>query len=264
MDNNELQKDDSRPAGFWDLIWDKPGAPLSQLGVLLRKCLAETRTDADAKAEAWDLIWNNSADKIASLLAKSLEVWQHAAEEQKNYAEYTQKLEKYCDELEGSHPEAAFAGGNAPAKEGAAEPDYKEIALRTTAEFENYRKRVARERVDWQRDVLARFLKDFLPAFDDLDRTVAEGEKNQSLESVCEGVKLCRSNLWKTMEHAGIKEIPAAKGQKFDVHMHEAVSMIPLPGAEANTIIDVVKPGYMINDFVVRAAQVVVAAEMPK
>lgn len=153
--------------------------------------------------------------------------------------------------------------GKAEATAKPAEPDFKAIAQRVQAEFDNYRKRVARERQDWQRDSLASFLKGFLPAFDDLDRTLEESKKNPSVESVCEGVAIARKNLWKTLEGAGLSEIDA-KGKKFDVKFHEALSMLPLPGAEPNTVIDVVKPGYMLGEFVVRPAQVIVAAEAPK
>lgn len=141
-------------------------------------------------------------------------------------------------------------------------PNYKEIAQRTAAEFDNYRKRVARERTDWQRDILARFLQDFLPAFDDLDRTIAESEKNSTVETICTGVKLARENLWKTLEKAGVQEIKAAQ-QKFDPRYHEALSILPMPDKEPNTIIEVFQPGYSINDFVLRPARVVVAGEQP-
>lgn len=139
-------------------------------------------------------------------------------------------------------------------------PDYKEIAARTAADFDNYRKRVARERADWQRDVLANFLKGFLPAFDDLDRAIAESEKTESVEIVREGTKIARANLWETMTKAGVKEIDALH-KKFDPRFHEALSMVPMPGAEPNTVIEIFQPGYMIGDFVVRPAKVVVASQ---
>ena len=146
------------------------------------------------------------------------------------------------------------------AKEAPAEPDFKTLALKTAAEFENFRKRISREKSQWKREALADFLKEFLPAFDDLDRTINEGEKNDSYEVLHDGAKLVRDNMWKSLEKAGIVEIEAA-GKQFDPTYHEAMTMIPMPGAEPNSIIEVFQSGYMINDFVLRPAKVVVAAE---
>ncbi len=146
------------------------------------------------------------------------------------------------------------------AKEAPAEPDFKTLALKTAAEFENFRKRISREKSQWKREALADFLKEFLPAFDDLDRTISEGEKNDSYEVLHDGAKLVRDNMWKSLEKAGIVEIEAA-GKQFDPTYHEAMTMVPMPGAEPNSIIEVFQSGYMINDFVLRPAKVVVAAE---
>lgn len=140
------------------------------------------------------------------------------------------------------------------------EPDYKLIAHKTAAEFDNYRKRVAREKEIWKRDALGDFLKEFLPAFDDLDRAIAEGEKGHSYEVIHDGAKLVRDNLWKVMLKSGIQVIDATD-QKFDPRYHEAMTMIPVPDKEPDSIVEVFQPGYMIGDFVLRPAKVVVAAQ---
>ncbi|MDR0867127.1 MAG: nucleotide exchange factor GrpE [Planctomycetota bacterium] len=139
-----------------------------------------------------------------------------------------------------------------------AAPDYKQIAQRTAAEFDNYRKRIMKERQEWQKDVLARFLKDFFPAFDDLDRVIAEGEKAPTPQ--LEGIKLARANLWKTLETAGVKEIHA-KNKRFDPRYHEAVAMVPVPDVPVGNVADILQAGYLLNDAVLRPARVVVAAE---
>ena len=142
------------------------------------------------------------------------------------------------------------------------EPDYKALALKTAAEFDNFRKRISKEKAQWKRESLASFLKEFLPAFDDMDRAIAEGEKSDSYEIIHDGVKLVRDNMWKSMEKNGVVEIVAA-GKKFDPRYHEAMTMIPMPGVEANSVIEVFQTGYMVDDFVLRPAKVVVAAEIP-
>lgn len=223
----------------------------------------EAAADAAAAAPAADATAAAEAAPDAESDDHAKKVDFKAASAAKAYSK-TQNLKPEDFPAEGEGAPAAAAEkekAGAPAKP--AEPDFKAIAQRVQAEFDNYRKRVARERQDWQRDSLASFLKGFLPAFDDLDRTLEESKKNPSVESVCEGVAIARKNLWKTLEGAGITEIDA-KGKKFDVKFHEALSMLPLPGAEPNTVVDVVKPGYMLGEFVVRPAQVIVAAEAPK
>lgn len=136
---------------------------------------------------------------------------------------------------------------------------YKTVAQRTAAEFDNYRKRIKREQATWRRDILGAFLQDFLPAFDDLNRALAEGEKTTDYDVIHNGVALVRTNLWKTMEKAGVKEIEA-KGMPFNPAYHEAMTAVPMPDVAPNTVIDVYQPGYMIDDFVLRPAQVVVSA----
>ena len=141
-----------------------------------------------------------------------------------------------------------------------ADPDYKTLAQKTAAEFDNFRKRITREKQQWKREALADFLKEFLPAFDDLDRAITEGEKHNSYEIVHDGAKLVRDNMWKSLEKTGVVEIEA-QGKQFDPVYHEAMTMIPMPGAEPNSIVEVFQSGYMINDFVLRPAKVVVAAD---
>lgn len=143
------------------------------------------------------------------------------------------------------------------------EPDYKAIAVKTAAEFDNFRKRVAKEKVLWKREALADFLKEFLPAFDDLTRALKESEKNQSFEVLRDGVSLVRSNLWKVMDKAGVKEIEAHE-QTFDPRFHEALTMLPVPGKDAGVVVEVFQPGYLLEDQVLRPSKVVVSAEPPQ
>ncbi len=147
-----------------------------------------------------------------------------------------------------------------PTETAPSEPDYKTLALKTAAEFENFRKRITREKAQWKREALADFLKEFLPAFDDLDRAISEGEKNDSYEIIHDGAKLVRENMWKSLSKAGVVEIDA-QGKPFNPVYHEAMTMIPMPGAEPNSVVEVFQSGYMINDFVLRPAKVVVAAD---
>lgn len=173
------------------------------------------------------------------------------------YAE-AQQTGEAAAQTAGSAPDAAEAPA-AQATKPSAEPDYKLIAQKTLAEFDNFRKRVAKEKVQWKREALADFLKEFLPAFDDLTRAITEGEKAQSYETVQTGAKLVRDNLWKALEKAGVKEIPAA-GKPFDPRFHEALTMLPMPDQKPDHVIEVYQAGYILDEHVLRPAKVVVSA----
>jgi len=137
--------------------------------------------------------------------------------------------------------------------------EYLAMAQRAQADLENYRKRMQREMETLKRESLGAFLREFLGAYDDLDRALAEGEKKQEYQVFHDGVRLVRENLWKVMEKAGVKAIPAA-GQRFDPAVHEALTSVPSAAHEPNTVLEVFQPGYLLDDFVLRPARVIVSA----
>ncbi len=137
--------------------------------------------------------------------------------------------------------------------------EYLLLAQKTKAELENYRKRVQRDMANLKRESLADFLKKFFCAFDDLDRALAEGEKKHDYKVFHHGVKLVRDNLWKVLEGQGVKVI-AAMGREFDPNLHEAMTSVPSPDHAPNTVINVFQPGYMLDDFVLQPARVIVSA----
>jgi len=165
---------------------------------------------------------------------------------------------------EAAYRKAAEGGELSPLQQAQKERDqYLELAQKTKAEFDNFRKRMAREREQLKRDSLADFLREFLGAFDDLDRTIGESEKSEDFTALQEGIKLVRSNLWKAMEKAGVSSIDAL-GKPFDPKLHEAMTMVPSPDHEPNSVMDVFQTGYMLDDFVLRHARVIVAAQPPQ
>lgn len=136
---------------------------------------------------------------------------------------------------------------------------YLDLARRTQADFENYKKRVQKEAADRKRQVLGGFLKECLPAICDLNRVITEGENAHDYETLHTGVKLMRDNLWKVMKNAGIVEIESL-GKPFDPQFHEAMAMVPSPDHEPNTVMEVFQPGYMLDEEVIAHARVIVAA----
>jgi molecular chaperone GrpE len=138
--------------------------------------------------------------------------------------------------------------------------EYLELARRERAEFDNYRKRAARDLKNLKRESLASFLKEFFGPLDDIDRVLAESEKKHSYETLIEGVKILSGNLRKVLEKAGVRQMEA-KGEKFNPEFHEAMAAVPAPGTPANTVLEVYENGYVLDDFVLKPARVVVSRE---
>lgn len=126
------------------------------------------------------------------------------------------------------------------------------------ADFDNYRKRVERDRVAERQAAGRDILMELLPVMDNLDRALAAlGEVDESVRS---GVEMVRGQLAGTLAGRGITEIEAKERQSFDPTVHEAVVQSHSPGFDEGMLIAVVEKGYRQNDSVIRPAKVVVAA----
>ena len=127
--------------------------------------------------------------------------------------------------------------------------------LRLAADFENYKKRTAREREEYVALANARLLVELLPVVDDLERALAAAEQHEEAQ-LEEGVRLVHRSLASLLERHGI-ELIATDG-KFDPHVHEALLARPSEEAESGAVLDVVQKGYKLGDRVIRPAMVVV------
>jgi molecular chaperone GrpE len=152
------------------------------------------------------------------------------------------------DEVEQEIVEEPAAEESAPA------PD--ESYLRLAADFDNYRKRVAREQVEWTSRANERLLNELLPVLDDLERALgaAAAHEEAKLE---EGVRLVHRSLLGLVERHGLSEIETEGA--FDPHVHEALLAQPGEGAEEGSVLQVLQKGYRLGDKVLRPARVIVA-----
>jgi molecular chaperone GrpE len=145
--------------------------------------------------------------------------------------------------------------------------EYLELAQRTKADFENYRKRAAREAAAAQERGIAKLAKELLPAVDNLDRaleaaaaTSADGAaQDNGTATLVSGIKLVHDDVIAALSRAGIEGF-SPKGERFDPQLHEAIAQQPVEGAESGTVVEVYQRGYRLGDFVIRPARVVVAA----
>jgi len=135
--------------------------------------------------------------------------------------------------------------------------EYLDLARRSQADFENYRKRAAKEAAAAGERAKSGLVRELLPVVDNLERALASaGESEQHL---AEGVRLVHSELIAVLERNGVQQFDPS-GERFDPGEHEALSMRPQDGAESGVVIDVVEKGYRANGTVLRPARVVVSA----
>lgn len=134
----------------------------------------------------------------------------------------------------------------------------KKDALYKVAEFENYRKRVIKEKADLISMGGKGLMLALLPVVDDLDRAEEHIAKSEDVEALKEGVLMISQKLRSTLQQQGLEKIEA-KGEKFDTDLHEAVTMFPVQDeAQKGSVIDCVQQGYKMNGNVIRHAKVVV------
>lgn len=133
--------------------------------------------------------------------------------------------------------------------------DFRDQVLRRRADFDNYRKRVERDRQQSSIDAYAAIFKALIPTLDNLERALAA----PTGEGLREGVELIRRDLLSLLEsHGVVTQDP--KGEKFDPNRHQALSHEPAPGQPEGTVVEVLGKGYSYKDRLLRPAMVTVAA----
>lgn len=136
--------------------------------------------------------------------------------------------------------------------------EYKDKHLRLYADFDNFKKRNAKERLELISTASKDVIKELLPVVDDFERALKAAETASDVAAVKEGMNLIYQKLVRNLEGKGLKAIEA-KGSDFNVELHEAITEIPAPTPDmAGKVIDEVEKGYYLNDRIIRFAKVVV------
>jgi molecular chaperone GrpE len=178
--------------------------------------------------------------------------------EEKNMNEEEKEMTQ--EEKEQSSEETTAEATDAP-KELSPEEKLSELNdrfLRLYAEFDNFRKRTHKEKVDLISNANAGVLKDLLPVLDDFERAILNNETATDGDVIKEGFQLIHSKFKGILEQKGLKPMES-KGNPFDSELHEAIANIPAPSSEeVGKVIDDVEKGYYLNDKVIRFAKVVV------
>jgi molecular chaperone GrpE len=175
-------------------------------------------------------------------------------EEGEPEGDHEQKLERDLEELAARAEKA---------------DEYLELAQRTKADFENYRKRASREAGLAQERGIARMAKELLPAIDNLDRAVQaadafaagspEAAAAEAESQLASGIKLVHADVLAALARLGIEPFSPA-GEPFDPQCHEAVAQHPIEGQASGTVVEVYQQGYRLGEMVLRPARVLVAA----
>lgn len=136
--------------------------------------------------------------------------------------------------------------------------DLKDKYLRQVAEFDNFRKRNAKERIELMQTASKDLMIDLLEVLDDSDRAVQQMEQSDDVAQIKSGTILVLNKLKRVLESKGLKAMET-KGNEFDVEFHEAITEIPSPTPDMQgKVIDELQKGYYLNDKLIRHAKVVV------
>jgi molecular chaperone GrpE len=154
--------------------------------------------------------------------------------------------------------EAEAAVAAEPEDDVVAERDrYLDLARRTQADFDNYRKRAAKDAAAAGARAKSGLVRELLPVVDNLERALASAEESE--QHLAEGVRLVHSELVAVLQRNGIEPFDPT-GEPFDPELHEALSTQPADGADPGIVVDVMEKGYKLNGTVLRPARVVVTA----
>jgi molecular chaperone GrpE len=161
------------------------------------------------------------------------------------------------EEKEQAEDAASHAADDPLASAQRERDEYLDLARRTQADFENYRKRAAREAAASGERVKSGLVRELLPVVDNLERALASAQEGE--QHLAEGVRLVHSALIAVLERNGVVPFDPS-GDRFDPGEHEALSMREQDGAQSGLVIDVVEKGYRSGGSILRPARVVVSA----
>ena len=136
--------------------------------------------------------------------------------------------------------------------------ELKDKYLRLYADFENFRRRTSKEKLELMATANEELMKAVLPVVDDFERAMTSFEITTEIEPLKEGVNLIYNKLYKTLESKGLKPM-TSKGEDLNADLHESIAQFPAPSDDLKgKVIDEVEKGYFLNDKVIRYAKVVV------
>lgn len=181
-----------------------------------------------------------------------------------NREESVQENEQHTNDNKDTKQDSNVADETTATTSDKGEDGEKKIAelndkyLRLYSEFDNYRKRTARERIELSKTAGEEIFRSLLPVLDDFERAIRSVNEDTTVDVFKEGVNLIYSKLKKTLNQKGLEEMKS-QGESFDSEIHEALTNIDAPTADLKgKVVEEVEKGYLLNGKVIRHAKVVV------
>jgi molecular chaperone GrpE len=203
---------------------------------------------------------NNQDDALKDTVNPDMESQQEPVEEQPKQEQAVEGKEDASDKVSDRKPKRfkiRHAQEKALEEEKVKYAELNDKYLRLFSEFDNFRKRTAKEKLDLTATASESVIKDILPVFDDFERALQNMEKNGN-EADVQGVTLIFNKLKDTLKKKGLEEIEAMNAD-FNTDEHEALTIIPAPEEDKKgKVLDVIQKGYKLNGKVIRFARVVV------
>jgi len=138
--------------------------------------------------------------------------------------------------------------------------EQKDKFIRLYSEFENFRRRTAKEKLDLVKTASEKLIVSLLPVLDDFERAQASFDKTEDITAVTEGVNLIKDKFAKVLESEGLKAVDA-KGKEFDAELHEGITQIPAPTEDMKgKVVDEIEKGYFLGEKVIRYSKVVIGS----
>jgi molecular chaperone GrpE len=210
---------------------------------------------------------NPSSDKSKRDKKESGESEDSNPQESVSYDDLLNKLENEAGEVEEQEESSDLLSKLGWSKKGGKKDssewkqkfdEVNDKYLRLHAEFDNYKKRTLKERMELSRTANSEVVSALLPVLDDFNRAMKQMETSNDLKSLADGVKLIQQKFTGILEGKGLKQMKS-QGELFNPELHEAIAEIPAPDESMKgKVIDETEPGYYLNDKIIRHAKVVV------
>ncbi len=196
------------------------------------------------------------ADEKNSAEAEQTET---SGEQAQAEAEHSAADEAVATETEGDTEaqQAKDTGDDLAALVAERTAELKDQMLRSLAEVENIKRRSARDVENAHKFAVEKLINDLFPVLDSLEKAVETATQTEGAQAIAEGVALSLKLFIDTLGKSGVEQIDPL-GEPFDPQLHEAMTMVPNPDAEPNSVMDVMAKGYTLNGRLVRAAKVIV------
>jgi molecular chaperone GrpE len=175
-----------------------------------------------------------------------------------NQEETNQEINVEAETVDNQQQKTSTVGGDEAAKWKKEFEEMKEKYVRLYADFDNFRRRTAKEKLEFMTTATEGLMKNLLPILDDFERAQKNFDK-QDLEGMKQGLMLIHDKLFKSLEQKGLKPMVDVVSSDFNADYHEAITQIPMPNMSGK-VVDELEKGYFLGEKVLRYAKVVVGA----